>query len=226
VYLKFKAPFAAFRPFQTGSYRSTTPIPSPSTVYGILLNLAGIEQRAELSVPVTSIRKDLPKISIAIAKISQEKKAFISQQLHQYPVGASGKELAQKTHGAKYWISPVRREVIVDLVFLVGVQAEPWLLDRIVKGLNGELGEERYGFPFAGDNNFLFDSVELFESPPMARWYYPLQEGERPNRGACRLTIWIDRQDNSKTQTEVFVPSDFVLQPPELAWIELPPQTT
>jgi CRISPR-associated protein Cas5t len=224
VYLRLKAPFASFRPFQSGSYRSTTPVPSPSTVYGLLLNLAGIEQRDPLTAPVTLIREDLPEMTVAIGipeGVASET-AMLSQQLHQYLVGASDKELSQKTHGAKPWIAPVRREILVNLDIVVGVRAEQWLCDRIIAGLNGELDEPRYGLPFAGDNNFLFDAIELISSPPMARWYSPLQDSTRPSRGVCRLTTWIDRADNSKTQTAVFVPSAFVLSPPESAWVHLP----
>ena len=222
MYLRLKAPFATFRPFQSGAYRSTTPVPSPSTVYGLLLNLAGIEQRAALTAPVTLIRENLPEMAIAIGQVSQPETAVLSQQLHQYLVGGADKELSQKTHGAKPWIAPIRREVLVNLDLVVGVRSEQWLCDRIIAGLNGELDEPRYGLPFAGDNNFLFDEIEPIDNPLMARWYCSLQDSGRPSRGVCRLTTWIDRADNSKTQTAVFAPSAFVLSPPESAWVHLP----
>ncbi|MBD2667363.1 type I-MYXAN CRISPR-associated protein Cas5/Cmx5/DevS [Richelia sinica FACHB-800] len=228
VFLLLEAPFASFRPFQSGSYRSTTPVPSPSTVYGILLNLAGIEQRTATDKPITLIRDDLPEIEIAIGVPHYPEKpkseiAVLSQQLHNYPVGASGKELAQKTYGNKYWIAPVRREVIVNLKLVVGVKTDKSLCDRIVQGLNGELNEPRYGLPFAGDNNFLFDNIQVLEKPPCTRWYCLLEDNTRPNRGICRLTTWINRADNTKTQIRVFYPADnFVLEPPESAWSKLP----
>ncbi|RCJ25730.1 CRISPR-associated protein [Nostoc sp. ATCC 43529] len=222
-FFQIKAPFASFRPFQSGAYRSTTPVPSPSTVYGLLLNIAGIEQRAELHNPVTQIKEDIPKIEIAIAQVYQSEIAILTQQLHQYPVGNSGKELAEKTYGSKYWIAPVRREVLVNLNLVIGIKTEQWLCDRILQGLNGELDEPRYGLPFAGDNNFFFDSIEPINSPPMARWYSPLkQDNHPPERGYCRLTVWIDRADNSNTKIAVFAPSSFCLYPPKSAWIQLP----
>jgi len=224
-FLRLKAPFASFRPFQSGSYRSTTPVPSPSTVYGILLNLAGIEQRTNLDQPVTLIRDDLPKMEIAIAQVSPPKTALLSQQLHNYPVGNSGKELAQKTYGAKYWIAPVRREVLVNLDLVIGIRAESDLYQQIQQGLYGELEESRYGLPFAGDNNFLFDEIEEIEQPSMARWYCPLREDTSPTPGTCRLTTWIDRADNTKTQIGVFIPSDFLSYPPDSAWIPVPPES-
>lgn len=224
MYLHIKAPFAAFRSFQSGSFRSTTPIPSPSTVYGLLLNLAGIEQRTAIDEPITLIKKaeELPKIEIAIASVKSSETAVLSQQLHSYPVGDSGKELAKKTFGAKYWISPVRREVLIDLELIIGIKSENDFCNRVKQGLNGELEEPRYGLPFAGDNNFLFEDIQILTIPPMARWYSPIKDDSPPSRGKCRLTTWIDRADNTQTKTDIFAPTDFVLEPPESAWISLP----
>lgn len=223
-YLRLKAPFAAFRPFQSGSYRSTTPIPSFSTVYGLLLNLAGIEQRQAVEGKVTLIKPkdELPRMAIAIGQVKPSSVSLVNQQLHNYPVGASGKELAEKTFGSKYWIAPVRREMLVDLDLIIGVQTSPKLWHKITQGLNGELEGDRYGLPFAGDNNFLFDEIQPIDKPDLARWYCPLEEDTRPNQGACRLTVWIDREDNTKTQIEVFSPSDFRSEPSRNSWVSLP----
>ncbi|MDY6897996.1 MAG: CRISPR-associated protein Cas5 [Cyanobacteriota bacterium] len=222
-FFQLKASFASFRPFQSGASRSTTPVIPPSAAYGLLLNIAGIEQRDEVDSAITLIKEDLPQIEIAIAQVTQPQTAVITQQLHQYPVGASGKELAQTTHGCKYWIAPVKRQVLVDLDLIIGVRTEQWLYNRIIQGLNGELDEPRYGLPFAGDNNFLFDSIEAIENIPMARWYSPIKQGNYPvEPGYCRLTVWIDRADSSNTNIEVFAPSAFCLHPPDNSWIKLP----
>ncbi|NJL03042.1 MAG: type I-MYXAN CRISPR-associated protein Cas5/Cmx5/DevS [Spirulinaceae cyanobacterium SM2_1_0] len=229
MFLHLKAPFAAFRPFQSGSYRSTTPVPSPSAVYGLLLNLAGIEQRATLAAPVTQIRSSLPDMQIAIGvpvsasglPVSPEL-AVLTQQLHGYPVGSSGKELAAKTYGSKFWIAPVTREVLVDLNLVIGVRADAELEARILDGLAGRLEVPRYGLPFAGDNNFLFDRIEPLTAPPLACWYEPLVGSGRPRRGVCRLTVWIDRADNSQTEIGVFAPSEPHPEPPAEAWLRLP----
>jgi CRISPR-associated protein Cas5t len=228
MFLLLKAPFASFRPFQSGSYRSSTPIPSPSTVYGILLNLAGIEQRTAIEQPITLIRDDLPEMEIAIGiphnpEKSRLETAVLSQQLHNYPVGASGQELAKKTYGNKYWIAPVRREILVESELIIGVRRNEELCDRIIQGLNGELDEPRYGLPFAGDNNFLFDDIKIIpdKNIAFAKWYYPLEDNTRPSLGICRLTTWIDRADNTNTKIQVFAPI-FCNFPPENAWINLP----
>jgi CRISPR-associated protein Cas5t len=149
------------------------------------------------------------------------------QQLHSYPVGASGKEFKQRTHGAKYWIVPVRREFLVGLDLVLGIQAEPDLLDRVKKGLQGDLDQPRYGLPFAGDNNFLFDRIDSLETPLPTLWYVRMQPDDPPMRGSYRLTVGIDRADNSKTTSYLYAPMDIPLtEPPDYAWTWTPRQPT
>ncbi len=224
-WLRVRAPFAAFRGFQAGVYRATSPVMPPSTAYGLVLNLAGIEMRAPASGPTTLIREDVPKLQIAIGVISAAERGSLYQQLHSYPVGNSGKGLAAKTHGAKYWIVPVRRELLVGFDGIIGLQsAEGDLYQRLQRGLRGELGEPRYGLPFAGDNNFLFDRIEVVDEPPdVTHWYARMQPDDPPRRGSCRLTVGIDRADNSKTTSFLFAPTEERSSiPPHLAWTWTP----
>lgn len=228
LWLRVRAPFAAFRGFQAGVYRATSPVMPPSTAYGLVLNLAGIEMRAPASGPTTLIREDVPKLQIAIGVISAAERGSLYQQLHSYPVGNSGKELAAKTHGAKYWIVPVRRELLVGFDGIIGLQsAEGDIYQRLQRGLRGELGEPRYGLPFAGDNNFLFDRIEVVDEPPEAtHWYARMQPDDPPRRGSCRLTVGIDRADNSNTTSFLFAPTDERSStPPNLAWTWTPRST-
>lgn len=225
LWLRVQAPFAAFRGFQAGVFRASAPVMPPSTAYGLVLNLAGIEMRDSLQSVTTLIRGDLPKFQIAIGLCSWPERASIYQQLHSYPVGASGKELKEKTHGAKFWITPVRREFLTGYDGVIGIQSDDEaLLERIKKGLRGELEINRYGLPFLGDNNFLIDRLEtLSEPPPETIWYTQMLPGDPPRKGSCRLTVGIDRADNSRTTSFLFAPLE-VRQclPPETAWTWTP----
>jgi CRISPR-associated protein Cas5t len=243
-WLKIHAPFAAFRGFQAGVYRSTAPVMPPSAAYGLVLNLAGIEMRDPLPNFTTLILQDIPKLQIAVGVISQPKQSSLYQQLHSYPVGDSGKpkkaytqaekdkSLESLAKGAKFWITPVRREILIDYIGIIGVKSdeekftqtygEP-LLALITKGLRGELDEPRYGLPFAGDNNLLFDRIDIIEKPcPKTRWYTRMMPDDAPRKGSCRLTVGIDRADNSKTSSPLFAPSDKSSVPPEHAWTWTP----
>jgi CRISPR-associated protein Cas5t len=185
------------------------------------MNLASIETRDSTPAEVTRMRADLPHIRIAVGLCKPVEVSSLYQQLHSYPVGNSGKELAARSHGSKYWISPVRREFLVDLDMLVGIEAEDALLDRVRMGLAGAL-PRAYGLPFAGDNNLLFDRIELQAESQLASWYSLLPVGASPQEGSCRLTVGINRVDSSQTTMPLFVPSLPEPEPPTEAWVWVP----
>lgn len=210
---------------QAGKYRTTFPILPPSAAWGLVLNLAGIETRKP-SDQTTLIDPNAPPLKLCVGVANLEGKGTLFQQLHSYPVGNSGKEFKEKTFGNKYWIAPIHREILVGLNAVVGVEAENDLLQRIQEGLRGDFNEDRYGLPFAGDNNLLFDRIDLWDEPPLAiHWYSRLEQGDKPRRGSCRVTVGIDREDSSKTTTALVAPLESPEKyPPERAWFWVPHQ--
>lgn len=224
TWLRVRAPFASFRRFQAGSYRPSWPIMPPSTAYGLILNLAGIEMRGPLNTVTTKIREGLPELRIALGIIRDPGMATLYQQLHGYPVGDSAGKLKARTHGAKFLIAPVRRELLVDYDGMIGFQSvDPDLPAVVRRTLSGGFAGGRYGLPFAGDNNFMFDRIEILDEPIPSRWYERLGEGERLRSGACRLPVGIDRTDNSRTKSAVYVPGRAMeTLPPESAWTWTP----
>lgn len=236
-WLRVQAPFAAFRGFQAGVYRSTVPVMPPSAAYGLVLNLAGIEMRDYNNAKTTEILPDIPNIRIAVGVLQFPEKTSIYQQLHSYPVGNSGKPGKNDTQeeienslqflakGAKFWIVPVRRELLVNYQGVIGVQADDEnLYQKVEDGLKGLSVDSRYGLPFAGDNNFLFDRIELLNEPPDdVIWYVSHQPSDKQVRGSCRLYIGINRTDNSKTTSAIFVPKENLeTEFPENAWTWTP----
>src|SRR6266540_3871890 len=105
LWLHVRAPFAAFRGMQAGVYRPTAPVIPPSAAFGLVLNLAGVEMRDSKPGVTTLVRSDLPCLRLALGTVRKAKVSTLYQQLHVYPVGASGKEFKERTHGAKYWIA-------------------------------------------------------------------------------------------------------------------------
>lgn len=210
-WLRIRAPFAAFRGFQAGVYRSTSPVMPPSAAYGLVLNLAGIEMRAAYDGATTLIRPDVPRLKLAIGLVKVPERNSLYQQLHGYRVGTDEKTkmMASLTKGAKYQIVPVRREVLIDYQSVIGVQtSDESLRTQVAKGLRGELETRRYGLPFAGDNNFLFDSIEIIDHPPAdILWYARFNPNDTPRKGTCRLTVGINRADNSKTASFIYAPT-------------------
>lgn len=210
-WLHIRAPFAAFRGFQAGVYRSTSPVMPPSAAYGLVLNLAGIEMRDAYDGATTLIRPDVPRLKLAIGLVRAPERNSLYQQLHGYRVGIDEKTkmMAALTKGAKYQIVPVRREVLIDYDSVIGVQTfDESLRAQVTRGLRGELETRRYGLPFAGDNNFLFDSIEIVDHPPAdIFWYTRFHPNVTPRKGTCRLTVGINRADNSKTTSFIYAPT-------------------
>lgn len=237
LWFHVEAPFAAFRTFTAGWYRPTATFLTPSAAYGLVLNCAGIDSRLregddghDGKTPATLMRSGLPVMRLALGvpasagkeRAADDSEAFprlqsVYQQLHSYPVGASGRERAPSCRGNKYNITPVRREFLSDLRAVVGIDASAELLDQIRRGLNGEFS--RYGVPFLGDNNFLLDRAELREQAGKAYWFTPIMSASvGVQQRAARLTIAIDRADLSRTKSQLFVPSDAYEHPPDAAW--------
>ncbi len=222
VTLRLSAPFAAWRWMQAGVYRGTFPVIPHSAAWGLVLNLAAIESRGSLLEPVTPIRSDAPSLEIAVGLISPGQRATLYQQLHSYPVGNSGDAFKARTHGNKYWIAPVRREVLVDVECVVAARGEGGVIRRVAEGLAGRLETPRYGLPFAGDNQFLFDAIEIAPDDVQARWYAPVT-GHDPVQETTRLTTNIDRGDASRTESPLFAPRQLGIVSHD-AWVKVGPQ--
>jgi CRISPR-associated protein Cas5t len=234
ILLSLQAPFAAFRPFTAGWYRPTAGFLTPSAAYGLALNLAGEETRRDDGISAMTVTKfGLPSAKVAIgADPAYELPTIqtIFQQLHNYPVGASGKERKDDAKGSKYNITPVRREFLSGLRAVIALDFldHPRIEDQIRAGLAGlpPQSATRYGLPFLGDNAFLPDKIEVLDGPARARWYRQLDSESGAVPDSTRLTIWIDRQDMSKTSSGLYVPDpdrEGSLEIPEAAWTDINP---
>ena len=238
LYLYVQAPFAAFRPFTAGWYRPSATFLTPSAAYGLVLNLAGIESRLREGqkghddrTPATLTQPGLPKVRLALGAVpAPNGDVFphvqtVFQQLHNYPVGASGKARAELTKGNKYNITPVRREVLVGLRASIVIDNNTDLEDRVRRGLAGEFNLDRYGIPFLGDNQFLIDRLEERTPPISSHWFEKLSSSQgKPRPHTTRMTICINRADMSRTVSALYAPTiDAIDQIPEKAWTDISP---
>lgn len=242
--LELDAPFAVCRTFTAGWYRPTATFLTPTAVYGLLLNIAGIDSRLreedprhDGKVPASLTAPGLPAVRIAMGVRASRhatddeypRVQTIYQQLHNYPVGKDAGIDAALARGSKNNISPVRREFLSDVRALIYLDAETGLEDRVRHGLAGTLAERRYGLPFLGDNQFMLDRLIEINSPPddqpQAYWYERIDEtAESPHERTTRLTIWIDRADLSRTASALFAPaSKPATVPPPNAWTSINP---
>jgi CRISPR-associated protein Cas5t len=224
LWLRVHAPFATYSTFRSGTYRDTMPTMPPSAAYGLILNLAGIEMRGSLQHSITPIKSNLPPLKLAFGRIAgnASEVSVLLQHMHNYPVGASGKEQKAKTHGSKYGIEPTHRETIVDLDMMLGIIADPTLISRVKQGLTGVEDRPRYGLPFAGDNNYLFDRIDCLDEPIPSHWFVSVDSKLEQEPGAVSLTVEIDRHAPSKTKSMLFsATKDSLTSLPDRDWLSM-----
>ncbi|HRY71320.1 MAG TPA: CRISPR-associated protein Cas5 [Phycisphaerae bacterium] len=237
--LRVQAAFAAYRAFVAGSFRNTAPFITPSGAYGLLLNIAGVESRYDDGQSVMTLtRADLPVAYVALGVLAEPQTCQVYQQLHNYPVTTKDKDAGlERAKGAKYNIQPVRREVLVGIDGYIGLKGNDALEEQIRDALGNGLaaprpdGRPRYGVPFLGDNSYLIDRLDLLEPGRLiepARWYCRLRDlpGEptRVQAGTCRMTIWIDRSDSSRSVTALYAPDPIrKTEIPAAAWTRVSP---
>jgi CRISPR-associated protein Cas5t len=231
--LRLQAPFAAFRPFTAGWYRPTAGFLTPSAAYGLALNLAGIETRRDDGLSAMTVTSfGLPRARIAVGADPDHPLPAVQtmfQQLHNYPVGVSGKEQRDDTKGNKYNITPVRREFLSGLFAVVALNFDPdeqEIEAQIRAGLAGESPRSgsRYGLPFLGDNAFLLDRIEILDESVPVVWYCRPDAEDGVVSNSTRLTTWIDRRDMSRTRSAVYAPSsEASSEIPDAAWTLIEP---
>lgn len=229
ICLYVQAPFAVFRIFATGSFRSTAGFITPSAAYGLVLNIAGIESRFDDGTStMTLTTPDLPQVKIALAALCFPDGQSLYQQNHNYPVGKeAGARYAPLAKGNKYNITPVRKEFLSNLQAYVCIEGNSKLEQGVRDGLAGRFNGTRYGLPFLGDNNFMIDVLREETDRQAAYWYEKVSENDSkgPRPRTTRLTLTIDRQNMAKTTSALFSPgSEKLLDIPESAWVTIPSQ--
>ncbi len=227
--IRVKAPFGAFRLFTAGSYRPTAPFPTFASVYGLLLNIAGIESRwDDGKSPMTRTAGGLPGCRLAIGLHLVPDVQVLFQQLHNYPIGTTGKDHALETRGNKYNIQPISRELLAGMDFSAAVDGNDDLEGRLEEGVRLGMGyrptsRRRYGIPFLGDNNLFLSHLDVLEVDEPAMWLRALADDE-PAVDATRLYTQIDRADNTKTRSQLFcLESAESPVPWALSWVTIPP---
>lgn len=183
IALAYAAPFGVFRDFTAGYFRASFPFAPPSVLYGLILNLVGVEMRKELGPTVTLTKEELPLFELASAARARDPirhslgtksesklpgSGVLFQQLHALPVGATNKHRISFTKGNKHHISPGRRELLWGIRGVCLVRGEEAFESRLKAALGQtpwqlEDGSARYGVPFLGDNSFMLEELREIE---------------------------------------------------------------
>jgi len=245
--LYLEAPFAACRTFTAGWHRPTAGFLTYSAAYGLILNVAGIENRLreedgghDGETPASLMQPGLPRacLALGVPVFDEQREPFprvqtILQQLHNYPVGKDAGIPQELAKGNKNNITPVRREILCNLRAIVCLDNNPEIEERTRQGLAGKFNSKRYGLPFLGDNQYLLNRLEEIPWPlppkyERVHWYERIEQSnaEGPRARTTRLTIWIDRANLSLTQSALYAPSERPSsQPSTQAWTQISPPT-
>jgi CRISPR-associated protein Cas5t len=211
LYVFFKAPFGAFKPFQSVELHATADFITHSAAYGLLLGFAGVDRYR---------KKDFIGAQIAIGQINKPLRGRVLQQLHKMPKQNPGEEVLERAKGNKPKIDVFRRDYLCKLKGFIGLRHEE-LETLVKKGINEPSNLSYWGLPFMGDNNFFVERIEAYDNVPQpCRWFnkyngQSLSQGER----LYYLSIWTDYETNARSNGSLFALTDESNEPPQEAWV-------
>lgn len=194
LYLHFKAPFGAFKPFQSVEMLATTAFVTHSAAYGLLLGLAGVDRD----------RKDeFIGAQIAVGMARMPKRGRTYHQLHVIPQTPTKDEI-ERAKGTKQRIRPYWREVLISLEGCIGLKDER--LESLVRqGVDEPQSLDYWGLPFMGDNNFFLERLDVIPEPEKCQWFCPLEpENVGRDDRYIYLSIWTDYASGEASNSLLF----------------------
>lgn len=248
LFVYFKAPFGAFRFFQSIEMSMTADFVTHSAAYGLLLGLAGIprERKKEYSGA---------RIALGLKGEKLPLHGRVYQQLHwvklegrvekrkgKPPKGETLKAAFERSKGTKPDIRPYVREFLFGVKSYNDVSAggasgaryrlhgfEGYIglnhlqLEELVsKGVKEPATLDYRGLPFMGDNNFFLERIEVSDKPSPCRWFSKYQGQPLPRGERLHyLSVWTDYDTDSRSSTLPFTLSSIQESPPNEAWIPI-----
>jgi CRISPR-associated protein Cas5t len=185
--LLVEVPICAFRPFASREYQDTYPVPSPSSVYGMLLSLIGVQRKDK------ALHRG---VAMALAVERKPKQSRVFRKLRR------GKELESRR--------PDYQDLLIDLRLWVWLQpgddtASPNLPQRVKQALDAPETVTRCGGVSLGESSYLIDNITDREIPPAELVFL-----RRDDEGFYSLPVWVDHRNTRNT-----VPLRFSIGDPE-----------
>lgn len=213
IFLYFRAPFGAFKPFQSVEMLATTEFLTYSAAYGLLLGLAGIDSRDP------QVKRQYANARLALGTMRLPRKGRVFQQLHKY----KDKKEVPRAKGRKPFIDTYWREFLYDkLEGYIGLEHHE--LERLVmQGVEEPSTLQYWGLPFMGDNNYFIEKLDIVESPMHCQWFHALtQSNEIFGERLFYLSVWTDYQNSTQSKNSLFYlrqDSSRLLDTASSAWI-------
>lgn len=192
IFLYFKAPFGAFKPFQSVEMLATSEFLTYSAAYGLLLSLAGIDSRNP------QVKRRYANSCIALGTTRLPRKGRVFQQLHK----GTGKE---KDKGRKPSIDTFWREMLYDKIEgYIGLE-HPELESLVSQGVQEPSTLHYWGLPFLGDNNYFIEKLDVVEPPIQCQWFHRLtQDDKSSGEQLFYLSVWTDYEDSTQSRSSLF----------------------
>ena len=196
LFIYFKAPFGAFKPFQSVEMLATVEFMTYSAAYGFLLGLAGINSRDPL------VKSAYINTRIALGTFNLPRKGRVLQQLHK---GKASIEDTERAKGRKPKIDIFWKELLYDgLEGYIGLD-NPELEPLITQGINNPQSINYWGLPFMGDNNFFVEKLDIVQEVKECQWFSLLKSSTSPqNQRLYYLSVWTDYQNSTNSKSLLF----------------------
>ena len=199
--LTYEVPICGFRPYESREFQDSLPVPPPSTVFGMLLALAGLESDA---------REGLVGCRLAVARRTpQAQRSVVLRRMRR---GGS----------SKLTRNPEYQELLTGFCGAVALKTGSTgegreLLELVHTALSQPEKIARHSALSLGESAHMLDSIRIiaaYEKP--CEWLIPDKSGN------LDLTIWIDTTNPAQTRKERF---RFETQAgvPDSAWITIAP---
>ena len=217
--LRVDVPLTGLRPMWARSYQETYLAPPPSTVFGMLLALVGVEREN---------KERYAGVRIAMALIEstdgdmweRREKARILRKFRRLPQNPSKKKRIDPLAERR----PDYQELLLGLQFWLWIDdadTENLLTDAVRAALDparrGAIA--RHGALSLGESSHLINDIRVDLPRGRGRFVVPYE------RGFLSMPIWSDhRQDRPMVGTfEIRAPIDLPRDPPEECWIRISP---
>jgi CRISPR-associated protein Cas5t len=186
--IRVEVPVCAFRPYASREYQDTFPVPTPATVYGMLLSLLGIPREKKATHRGA-------EMALAVSAPPQRAKVF--RKLRR------GTDLENTR--------PDYQDLLMDLTLWVWLRqgedaATPPLSVCVPSALSHPETVTRFGGLSLGESSYLVDSVQVVANPEQ-----PLVFLHRDDSGFYSLPVWVDHADAKNTRFQRFCLSEPML---------------
>ena len=215
--LRVDVPMTGLRPMWAREYQETYPAPPPSTVYGMLLSLVGVERH----------RKDRHvglRIALALAENTEES---LWQRREKGRIFRKFRRVAQAKKNADPLADrrPDYQELLLGLEFWLWIddsQASHPLCGEIRKALDPEDRDEivRHGALCLGESSHMVNEVTEGHPHGNGRFVSPSE------KGFLSMPVWSDHKGDRPTirSFEIREPEQLPSDPPPDCWITIAPE--